>query len=199
MNPKNRGLIKNYKLFTLATDSARDNKPINFGGNSIMIVSSPVNVDIRVHSIDNEIVTVKQYDSVIEKQGFDKFFISHSALAGGTIKFLVYADSNLFISLGAGASAGGGAATTIGHNSLALTLADTEYSVALTNNTKRVKLMNTSIDAVMYVSTLSGDSGNGIPIPPLGNHTIDNIDLEGYSLYIQSDVASRTIYYMEFL
>jgi len=199
MNPNNRGLIKNYKLFTLATDSARTNKPINFGGNSIMIVSSPVNIDIRVHSIDNEVVTVKQYDSVIEKQGFDKFFITHAALSGGTIKFLVYADENLFISLGAGASAGGGAATTIGHNSLALTVANTEYSVALTDNTKRVKLMNNSIDAVMYVSTLSGDSGNGIPIPPLSSHTIDNIDLESYSLYVQSDTASRTIYYMEFL
>jgi hypothetical protein len=199
MNQANRGLIKNYKLFTLATDAARTNKPINFGGNSILIISSPVNIDIRIHSIDNEVVTIKQLGSVIEKEGFSSFFITHAALAGGTIKFLVYADKNLFIDLGAAAASGGGSATTIGEDSLALTLANTEYSKAITDNTKRLKLINNSVDAVLYVSFTSGNSANGIPIPPLSSENIEAIDLEGSSMYVQSDIASRTLNYMEFL
>lgn len=199
MENKVKSINNNYKLYTLSTDNARVDKPIHLAGNSILIVSSPVNINIKLHRIDNEIVPLQQYDSIVEKQGFDRFYISHSALSGATIKFLVYTDVNLFIALGAGASAGGGRATTIGNGSLALTLAGTEYSVALTDNTKRLKLINNSVDAIFYVSLLALDSGNGVVIPPLASHNIENIDLESYILYIQSDVASRTLYYWEFL
>ncbi|MBT6955528.1 MAG: hypothetical protein HN802_06075 [Candidatus Jacksonbacteria bacterium] len=199
MNDPRKSIIKNYQVFELSTTTARTNKVINVAGNSILFLQSPVNVGVRLHNIDNDLVNLKQYDSVIEKEGFTRFYITHSALAGGTIKFAVYTDENIYISVGGGANAGGGSATTIGHSSLALTLAATEYSVALTNNTRRLKLINTSVDAVFYVSTLSGDSANGIPIQPLSSHNIENIDLEGYSIYVQSDVASRTLYYMEFL
>ena len=190
---------KNYIPLTIATDSARVDKEISISGYSVLVVSSPVNINIKIDSIDNDSVPLQQYDYLSEKDSFSKFYISHSALAGGTIKLLVYTDPNLIIGLGAGSASGGGRATTIGHSSLTLTLAATEYSAVLTDNTKRLKLINNSIDAVMYVSTLSGDSANGIPIAPLSTHNIENIDLESYSIYVQSDIPARTIYYMEFL
>lgn len=190
----------NYRIITLETDSARNNKEINVAGNSILIISSPINLDIKIHNEKNDTVTLKQYDSVVDKEGFDRFYLSHAALAGGTIKIIVYTDDNMFISLGSSAaSGGGGTASTIGEDSLALTLASTEYSKALTNNVKRLKLINTSVDAVFYVSFLSGNSANGIPIPPLSSHNVENIDLESYTMYVQSDVAARTFYFMEYL
>lgn len=192
-------IIKNYKTINIPIDNARTNKEINVAGNSILIFSSPVNIDFRIHNIDNDAVPLKQLDSLIEKEGFSRFYITHPALAGANIKFVVYTDDNLFISLTGRASSGGGSATTIGHSSLAMPLKDTEYSIALTNNIKRLKLINNSIDAVFYISTLSGDSRNGIPITPLNTHNIENIDLEGFVIYSQTDIAARTLFLMEFL
>lgn len=189
----------NYKILTLETDSARNNKEINIAGNSILIFSSPVNINIKVHNENNDTMSLKQFESITEKSGFNKFYISHSALAGGTITLAVYTDENFFISLAGRTNAAGAASTSIGEDFLTLTLASTEYSKALTNGIKRLKLINNSIDAIFYVSFLSGNSGNGIPIKPLSHHNIENIDLESYSIYVQSDVAARTIDYMEFL
>lgn len=194
-----QSFLNDYVPISLPTDIARTKFKIATGGNSILIFSSPVNIDIRLHNSSNEIITLKQLDSLIHKEGFKEFYITHSALAGGTINMIVYTNQNLFISVAGRTASSGGSASTIGHNSLALTLANTEYSVALTNNVKRIKLINNSVDAVFYVSTLNGDSANGIPIPPLSTHNIENIDLESYSLYVQSDIASRALYYMEFL
>jgi hypothetical protein len=192
-------LKNNYKIITLPTDSARSNKAINVAGNSILIFSSPVNIDIKIHNENNDTLTLKQFESVVEKAGFERFYISHSALAGGNIKITVYTDENMFISLAGRQNAAGAAATTIGEDSLSLTLASTEYSKTLTDSIKRLKLINTSVDAVIYVGFLSGNSANGIPILPLSIHNIESIDLESYTMYVQSDIASRTLNYMEFL
>lgn len=189
----------NYKIITLPTDSARSNKPINVAGNSILIFSSSVNIDVNIHDVNNDTVPLKQYESVVEREGFDKFYISHSALAGGSITIAVYTDDNMYISLAGRQNSAGAASTTIGEDSLALTLASTEYSKALTDSIKRLKLINTSVDAVFYVSFLSGNSANGLVIPPLSDQSIEGIDLESYIMYVQSDIAARTIYYMEFL
>jgi hypothetical protein len=189
----------NYKKLVYPTDSARSNKPINVAGNSILIFSSPVNIDIKIHNENNDTVTLKQFESMVEKDGFEKFYISHSALAGGSITIVVYTDDNMFISLAGRTNAAGAAATTIGEDSLTLTLASTEYSKALTDSIKRLKLINTSVDAIFYISFLSGNSANGIPLQPLQTHNIESIDLESYNMYVQSDVASRTLNYMEFL
>jgi hypothetical protein len=189
----------NYYPLSISTDSARTDKEFAISGFAILVVSSPVNINLKMQNINNGVIPLKQYDYANEADGFEKFFISHSALAGGTIKLLVYTDPKLVIGLGAGASSGGGRATTIGESSLALTLADTEYSVALTDNTKKLKLINNSIDAVFYVSFAALGSGSGLVITPLTNHVIENIDLESYTMYVQSDIASRTLYYMEFL
>lgn len=193
--------LRNYELMTLSTDTARANEPFKISGNTILIFSSPVNVSIRLHNVNNASLPLKQYDSIVERgeDGFQSFYITHSVLVGGTITLAVYTNQNLFLSIGAGSGSGGGAATTIGENGLNMPLVDTEYSIALTANTKRVKLINHGIDAIYYVSFESGNSANGIPIKPLSTHNIENIDLVGYVMYIQSDLANRTIRFMEFL
>ena len=186
----------NYRLVEISTTNARTNKEIIFSGSSILVVQSPVNIDIRLHRVNNDAVTIQQNDSVIER--FEKFYITHAALSGGTIKLLVYNEDFFKIVLGGRSSTGGGA-SIVNNDSLALTLASTEYNKAILDSTKKILLINPSVDAVIKFSFKASDSSNGIPLPPLGHKEIDGLDLASASIYAQSDIASKNLYYWEFL
>lgn len=186
----------NYKSISLSTSIARNNKPIRIKGNSILIIQSPVNISIRLHSINNDKIVLKQYDSIVED--FQEFFISHGALTDGNIEIIVYNDQQFKIFLAGRQSAGGGA-TVVNDNSLALTLANTEYNISLLDSTKKLILINNSNDAMYRFSFVALSSTTGIPIPPLSLNVIDSIDFVNAKIYAQSDVASKILYFWEFL
>lgn len=193
-----QSVVKDYQSYTLSTTVARVNKEVNMSGNTVLILSSPVNVGIRLHNVNNENIDYQQYDSVIAVTGFNKFYISHAAIAGGSIKLVIFTNKNLGINI-VGRSSSGGRASVINVRSLAMAVAGTEYTIALNDNIKRLKLINTDVAAIMRVSPLALDSANGIPLLPSKTHNIENIDLESYSLYAQSDIAVKTLYLWEFL
>ena len=185
----------NYKKLVLETGTARKDAVYKIKGNSLLILKSPLNIDLRLHSLNNDTVELKQYDSVVEE--FEEFYITHDAQAGGKIEIIVYNDQKFKIFLSGRQSKSGGA-TLVNNKALSLTNADTEYAATL-SSTKKLIFINNSVDAVYKISFVSGDSANGLSIKPQTHKEIEALDFSSASIYAQSDVAAKTLYFWEFL
>jgi len=188
-----------FQVSNIPLDSALVDFPINLHGYGILILSSPVNLTVKLHNINNTAVPLRNLGYMLDKGGFDRFYITCSALAGATLQLGISTDPNITVSTSGGVSADDSAPTTLGEDAVVCTLAATEYSQALTDGTKGLILKNTSIDAIFYVSFLALNSANGIIVLPLSQVEIKPVNINSYTMYIQSDVAARTLNFVELL
>ena len=88
-------------------------------------------------------------------------------------------------------------ATTPTIYNLSLPVANTEYSQALSTNTKRI-LIRARVGATLRVAFVSGDTlTNYFTMAPRTVYSEENLDLVGVTIYLQSDVAGNVAEILE--
>lgn len=184
--------ITTYSILNLPTDSLMLDKEILSAGRLIKVVSSPVNLSIKLHDSNRDTIPLERNGVIRDTKGFTKFFVSTTqVVASGSIKLMI-SHSLSFDSFGQTTLA-----SNMLHKSLVCTLAGTEYSLSITDNTKQLIFINNNIDCNFSVSFVTTQSINGFSVPPLSHSVFDKLDTLGNSVYIQSNVAGKTFHLEE--
>ena len=85
----------------------------------------------------------------------------------------------------------GSPATPITYNVI-MTTANTEYSRALPSGTKKLYVKLRSLNALLKIAFVLNESGTNYMTIPFGaSISLENIDLTGITIYMQSPIASQ--------
>lgn len=80
---------------------------------------------------------------------------------------------------------------------LSMPLANTEYSLLLTNNLKQLIIVSRSMARLQIAFTSTESGTKFITIPKGTSLSLFDLDLTGKTLYIQGDVPTSTVEIME--